>query len=67
MLVGKTVKSVEVVPEWGDDFDLKLTLENGSVIRIFGTDYFDTGLTLDYKAGKRVEEIPPSNPQEYHP
>jgi len=65
MLIDKTVKSVEVVPERGDDFDLKLTLGDGSVIRIFGTDYFDTGLTLDYKAGKRVEAIPPSNPQEY--
>ena len=67
MLIGKTVKSVDVSPEWGDDFDLKLTLEDGSVIRIFGTDYFSAGLTLNYKPGKRVEEIPPSIPREYHP
>ena len=60
MLIGKTVQRIDVCPDWGDDFDLKLTLEDDSVIRIFGTKHFDTGLTLDYEPGGRVEEIPPS-------
>ena len=66
MFVGKTVKSVEVTPEWGDDFDLKLTLEDGSVIRIFGNNYFDTGLSLDYEQEEKVGETSPFIPQEHH-